>query len=218
MIGAAQAWPIQGRGAFTAPRRRPRAAYRVRPRANPTGTRPAAGDSGGDVPPGGASETRVHAERHPGSGGEGGRGSDAEAGGGLELKVEAEIGDGPSLRPSPKLGAGPSLRPRPNLPEDSRRGARGTAAPPCTWDALGASHVEGGPRASPSLAGDPAALRRPGGGPRLFLLQLRQVWSRSCMCSPPPIPPSRRGSTPKFKPWRKSERPWRLNGHSSRAS
>nr|AAT38096.1 unknown protein [Oryza sativa Japonica Group] len=32
------------------------------------GTRPAAGDDSGDVPPRGGSETRVHVERHPGSG------------------------------------------------------------------------------------------------------------------------------------------------------
>ncbi|EEE62196.1 hypothetical protein OsJ_16983 [Oryza sativa Japonica Group] len=70
-----------------------------------------------------------------------------------------------SPRPRPKLGAGPSPSPRPNLPEGPKRGVRGTAAPPCTWGALGAGHAEGGLRAAPSLAGDPAALRRPGGEP-----------------------------------------------------
>nr|ABA98475.2 retrotransposon protein, putative, unclassified [Oryza sativa Japonica Group] len=88
------------------------------PERTPAGTRPAAGDSGGDVPPGGDSETRVHAERHPGSGGEGGRGSDAEAGGGLELEVKAEIGGGPEPEAESEIGGGP----KPEAEAESTRG------------------------------------------------------------------------------------------------
>jgi len=173
------------------------------PEPPPTGTRPTAGDGSGDVPPGAAPR--------PGSMRSATQDWGARKVVAREPRPEAVL----SPRSRSRLGAGPVLRPRPNLPEDPKRGARGTTAPPCAWGTLGAGHAEGGPRAAPSLAGDPAALHRHGGGSRIFLLRLRQVWSRFCRCSPPPTPLSGRGSTPKFKPWRKSERPWRQSRHSS---
>ncbi|XP_015613637.1 uncharacterized protein [Oryza sativa Japonica Group] len=71
------------------------------------GTRLAAGNGSGDVPPGGGCETRVHAERHPGSGGEGGRSSGAEAGGDPEPEVEVKAGGGPESEVKVEVGGGP---------------------------------------------------------------------------------------------------------------
>ncbi len=82
------------------------------------GTRPAAGDGGGDVPPGGGSETRVHVERHPGSGGEGGCSSGAETEGGPEPEVEVEAGGGPEPEVEVEAGGGPE----PEAEAESTRG------------------------------------------------------------------------------------------------
>ncbi len=73
------------------------------------GTRPAASDSGGGVSPRGDSEARIHAERHPGAGGEGGRGPEAEARGGPEPEAEAETGGGPEPENKAESTRGPEV-------------------------------------------------------------------------------------------------------------
>nr|AAV31392.1 hypothetical protein [Oryza sativa Japonica Group] len=84
------------------------------------GTRPAAGDDSGDVPPRGGSETRVHVERHPGSGGEGGHSSRVETRGGPEPEVEVEAGGGPELEVEVEARGGPE----PEAEAESTRGPK----------------------------------------------------------------------------------------------
>jgi hypothetical protein len=102
----------------------------------------------------------------------------------------------PSLRPRPRPGTVPRPRPRARLNplEDPKRGGkRESRSPLGAWGALEAGLAEGGPRAAPSLAGDPAVPRRPGDGPRPFPPRLRRVWSHFYRCSPPPTPLYERG-------------------------
>ncbi len=62
---------------------------------------------GGSVSPGGDFEARIHAERHPGAGAEGGRGPEAKAGGGPKPEAEAETRGGPEPEPEAESTRGP---------------------------------------------------------------------------------------------------------------
>ncbi len=136
-----------------------------------TRTRPAGDDGGGDVPPEGGSKTRVHAERHPGSGGEGGRSSGAETGGGPEPEVEVEAGGGPELEVEVEAGGGPE----PEAEAESTRGPKaGGERDSCSPLRLGrlwgwsrrrgaesSPQSHGGSSSTPSSRGQTAAFSSP---------------------------------------------------------